>query len=59
MTPEEQADALYNEVMQLLARYQLEFTLAHDTLTGVLSRAQFDLNAGSVEFIPEDDDVGA
>jgi hypothetical protein len=56
MTPEEQADALYFEVMHLLARYQLEFTLAHDTLTGVLSRAQFDLNAGSVEFIPEDDE---
>jgi hypothetical protein len=55
MSPTDQAEALYHEVLSILGRYQLEFDLADDTLAGVLGRAQFDLNAGSVVFEFDDD----
>jgi len=54
MSPAEQAEALYHEVMSICGRFQLEFDLADDTLAGVLGRAQFDLNAGSVVFESDD-----
>ena len=50
MSPEEQAEALYREVLGVCGRFQLEFDLADDTMAGVLTRAVFDLNCGSITF---------
>ena len=60
MTIQEQTDALYTDIYQLIARYNNEFDLQMEAIVGVMDFIKADLITGvtfqiDFDFDPEDD----
>ena len=57
MTPQEQTDALYTELYQLIVRFKQEFDLQEETLIGAMEFVKADIMSGvsfTVDFDTEE-----
>tara|TARA_Y100000593_G_C4299844_1_gene332736 strand:- start:1136 stop:1333 length:198 start_codon:yes stop_codon:yes gene_type:complete len=58
MKHDEQVDALYTDLTQLLARYRSEFDLHVETMIGCMEFVKNDLLNGAIVEFEVDDDFG-